>query len=390
MKQSIVAVSALAILVSSFLFTGFQCGSTEMTSAKLYIQRSDWQNAEKSLAKEVEKNPKNFEAWYFLGYSRLQLKNYQDAVHCLDQAMQPGSEFVTKAKDARHFAWQATLNDGVNKYNASISVSKDSATLLRQKAINLYKLAIAFDADSSVTYHRMAIAYLANGNYTEEIAALRQALERKKDMEFYRLIVNAYAQMADDAEANKNKEESLKNYNLALAALKESRDLDPDNQELLKTMIDLYIRIGRAPEAKPIMQVALQKDPSNKIYLYDLGVLLMQGDSLDEAIAYFEKALAIDENYEEALRNCALAYMKVGQKLKDAVAASADAKNKDKNVDKSYEAPFKHSVKLLEKLTIIKPADPNLWDALATAYGNAGMYKEAKKSIEKADSLRGK
>jgi hypothetical protein len=44
--------------------TGFQCGSAETTSAKLYMQQKNWAKAEESLLKELSKNEKNEEAQY--------------------------------------------------------------------------------------------------------------------------------------------------------------------------------------------------------------------------------------------------------------------------------------------------------------------------------------
>jgi tetratricopeptide (TPR) repeat protein len=47
-------------------------------------------------------------------------------------------------------------------------------------------------------------------------------------------------------------------------------------------------------------------------------------------------------------------------------------------------------VNYLERLIKIPPQDkdPNVWDALASAYVNAGMIPEAMKATEKADNLR--
>jgi len=391
MKQ-LPVIALLVIIAASFMVTGFQCGSTEMTSAKLYIQRSDWPSAEKALTTEVEKNPTNAEAWYFLGYARLQLKEFKESLDALNHSLQAGPEYASKVSDAKHYGWQQTLNDGVSKYNASIpdSIPKEAKAALRQQAIDSYNLAIEFEPDSDVTYHRMAVAQMAQNNFDEEIAYLKKALDHKKDPEYFRMIIIAYTQKGEDAEAKGSKQDATTSYTNAIAELIEARKLDPNNEDLLRTMIDLYIRVGKAEEAKPAMREAIAKDPNNKVYLYDLGVLLMNSDSLKESIQNFDAALAVDDKYEEALRNRAVAYMKLGQKMKDIVDASVDAKNKDKEVDKSYVEFFKQAAKSLERLTELKPNDPTLWDALATAYGNSGMYKEATKAIEKADALKKK
>ena len=49
-----------------------------------------------------------------------------------------------------------------------------------------------------------------------------------------------------------------------------------------------------------------QKDPTNKIAFYDLGVVYQQLNSLGEARAAYEKAIAIDAKYSPALFNLAV------------------------------------------------------------------------------------
>jgi len=56
------------ILIAGMAFVGFDCSSTEMTSAKLYIQQKNYDKALESLQKEVAKNPQSAEGYYYLGY----------------------------------------------------------------------------------------------------------------------------------------------------------------------------------------------------------------------------------------------------------------------------------------------------------------------------------
>ena len=57
----------IAVVLAAISTTGFECASSEMTSAKLYIQRKEYDNAKAQLLKEIAKNPKNEEAYYLLG-----------------------------------------------------------------------------------------------------------------------------------------------------------------------------------------------------------------------------------------------------------------------------------------------------------------------------------
>ena len=82
MKNSIF-LFLICLLISTFFFMGFQCGTAEMTSAKLYIQRSEWDNAKVQLQKELEKHPENAEAWFLLGRIHFEQKNYSEMLKAI-------------------------------------------------------------------------------------------------------------------------------------------------------------------------------------------------------------------------------------------------------------------------------------------------------------------
>ena len=379
-------LAILVFVLSIILFTGFQCASQEMTSAKLYIQRSDWESAEKWLAQEVEKNPTNAEAWWLLGNAKMQRANYAGSIEAYDASLKNSNEFTEKIGQAKKYIWSQALNQGVGLYNKSINASPDSALMLLKQAVESYKLALTVNPDSVVTYQNLAVAYHGLGNTDDEIVTIKEALKRRESSSLHISLINVYLQKAQDEEAKSNKAGTTENYNSAIDAIIAARKYDPENSELLATMIDIYVRVGRANEAKPFIREAIVKDPTNKVFQYDLGVLLMQTDSLNEAITYFENALKVDPNYEVALQNIGVTYMRVGDKMKQA-AQSTDMK---KNIDKSYVEKFKKASEYFKQLSDVKPNDANAFDLLASAYANSNMVKEAKEALEKADSLRKK
>ncbi len=379
-------LAVLVLILSIVLFTGFQCASQEMTSAKLYIQRSDWESAEKWLAQEVEKNPTNAEAWWLLGNAKMQRANYAGSIEAYDASLKNSNEFTEKIGQAKKYIWSQALNQGVGLYNKSVSASPDSATMLLKQAVESYKLALIVNPDSVITYQNLAVAYHGLGNTDDEIVTIKEALKRKESLSLHISLINVYLQKAQDEEAKSNKAGATENYNTAIDAITAGRKYDPENSELLATMIDIYVRVGRANEAKPFIREAIVKDPTNKVFQYDLGVLLMQTDSLNEAITHFENALKVDPNYEVALQNIGVTYMRVGDKMKQA-AQSTDMK---KNIDKSYVEKFKKASEYFKRLSEVKPNDTNAFDLLASAYANSDMVKEAEEALEKADSLRKK
>ena len=391
MKRSSLVGVFLLIIVISLNLTGFQCSSSELTTAKLAINQNNLPKADTSLTKEVEKNPQNAEAWYLLGRVKLLLGDYQKMEESFDKSLGVSREFEPKIIDDKKYAWQQTLNQGVGYYNKSVSASPDSAIAYRKQAVEAYKLSILINPDSAITYQNLAVAYHTLGNYDDEIANYKKGLERKKDPVFQTAIINAYIQKAEEAKKSGNAQTASESFAAAIAALTEARAADPSNPDLLGTLINLYIEAGKAQDAMPLMKEAVEKDPKNKVYQNDLALLLLQSDRIPEAIEHFNAAIATDSSYDQALQNGAVAYMKLGIKMKEEAGAKAAAsKIKDAPVDKSYVEQFKKAVVLLEKLQTVKKDDANVLDALATAYGNAGMFKKAEETVKRADAVRKK
>lgn len=401
MKQWSVA-TFLALILSSFVFTGFQCGSAEETSAKLYMQRKEWRSAETALAKETEKNPANAEAWYMLGQSRLRRgEGYGeagafDSMKILFTSMSGAygkAQELTKEYDAtisseRLYGWQKSVNYGVILYNKSVSASKDSASMLRQKAIIAYEAAIIVEPDSLLAYKNAAVALRAEGRVDDEISFLKRARERRSDPDVSAQIIQYYLDKAEESGAKGDSTKAKELYATALTELSGARKADPDNTQLMDAMINIYIKLGKAAEAVPLMQEALNKDPNNKIYHYNLGVLLIGADKLAESIEHFDAAIKIDPAYDIAMQNAGVAQMKWGDKLK--TKALADAEAKKTKLDKSYQDHFKAAAVYFETLVAMKPQELNYLDLLISAYANAGDIKKAEEWARKADGLRKK
>ena len=390
MKQSSLLFLVLSSLIVSFILTGFQCGSPALTSAKLYKSRGEWENAEKALMTEVEKNPANAEAWYELGFARMQRANFEGMEAAFNQSLKVSNAFAKDININRLNIWSTSTNYAVKLFNESISAPKDSASLLRKKAIENYQRAIMVVPDSAQPYQNIAIAYRVDGDADNEILYLTKALERKSDPDVSLDLIRAYIRKAESAKSSNNETEANSYFSKAIDAINSARVSDPDNQALLGELINLYIETGRAKEAVPSLREAVKKDPKNKVYQNDLGLLLMQTEEYDEAIQHFEAAIATDEMYEDGLWNGAVAYMKYGEKMKKAAEAAADPKKKDKAIDRSYVEKFKTGAKLIEKLVTVNNNEAKYWDGLGRAYANAGMGKEARDAFAKADALSGK
>lgn len=391
----VAALSLAAVLLTS---TGFQCGSAESTSAKLYMQRKEWSAAEQALVKEVENNPSNAEAWYHLGQVRLrkgeQSLEKRDLAqfatdlgnmrYAYDKSLAASPEFEPQIRTERLFAWQKALNAGVELFNRSLKAPEAEAPGIRAQAVQMYDVAIAVIPDSVLPYKNAAIALAADGNAERQLPYLEKAAKASADRETTTMLIQLYMDLGDKAKAAGNSAAASEKYDLALTRLRDARAAAPDDPDLLNALIDLYIKVDRASEAIPLMEEGLRKDPTNRDYHYNLGVLLMQSGKYPDAITHFDAALEADPSYTYALQNAGTANLKIADEMKRA-AASDDPK---KGGGKAYVEYFKKAAGYFEKLTQLTPDDPNAWDFYGSAAANAGMLKEAEMAIQKADALR--
>ena len=176
--MKIILQSALiAVILAAILTTGFQCASAELTSAKLYIQRKDFQNAIKQLEKEVEKNPKSEEGYFLLGQVRLELRDYQGMKDAFDKALAIGPAHQKEIQSMRLGTWGRLFNEGVE----SINRATDSSANV-DKAITSFTMATVVMPESVMTRRNLGLAYYRKEDIPNAIVNLTIAFEQGKDL----------------------------------------------------------------------------------------------------------------------------------------------------------------------------------------------------------------
>ena len=75
-----------------------------------------------------------------------------------------------------------------------------------------------------------------------------------------------------------------------------------------------YIAADKLDVAKDAFKEGVAKEPENKFYRYNYGSLLLNAQEYEAAAAQLEKAFEIDPDYENAIYNLAVTYVKWGAK----------------------------------------------------------------------------
>ena len=86
----------------------------------------------------------------------------------------------------------------------------------------------------------------------------------------------------------------------AIAAIKDAREINPEDFNLLLSEADLYMKLGDMDKLKVLMNEAITKDPDNAIIYYNLGVVNAEEGEFEYAMNYYNKALELDPDYAAA------------------------------------------------------------------------------------------
>ena len=148
-------------LFAALIFSGFQCSSTELTSAKLYIQQKNYDKALSTLQKEVAKNPQSDEGWFLMGNVFGEVGNFDSLVIAYDKSLAISKKFESEIDQSKMYYWANSFNAGVNYFQrGNKATGEDSSKILYNKSIDAFTTATKLEPDSADTYKNLAFVYI--------------------------------------------------------------------------------------------------------------------------------------------------------------------------------------------------------------------------------------
>lgn len=380
---------SLVMITMALGITAFQCSSTELTSARLYIQQKNNPKAKEALLREVEKNPKSDEGYYLLGYIYGEESDYTKMVESFDKSLEISKKFETKIKESRKFHWADNFNKGVSYFNRAQAVgTEDSIKMYFDRSIETFHNAILCEPDSADTYKNLTFAFLNANRSDEAEEPLKKIIKMKGTADSYVMLAQLYTDKGiksmESFKTGKDKADSLESiafYDKTITLLGEARKKYPDNGDLLLLLSNAYVSANKLDVAKDAFKTGVEKDPGNKYYRYNYGVLLLGANDFEDASEQFKAAVGLDSEYQNAVYNLAVTYVKWGSTIRE----KAEAEGKE---DESYKEKFKLALPHLEKYVELKSDEPAVWELLGRVYANLGESEKSTKAFEKADSLR--
>lgn len=372
----------VAAIFAGLVFSGYQCSSTEITSAKLYIQQKNWDKAIEVLEKEVEKNPKSDEGYQLLGMVYAEKGDFDQMVQAYDKSLAISNKFEKEINDSRKYYWANSFNKAVNLFQRGTkSANEDSVKILFDMAIKEFESAIQIEPDSADTYKNLAFVHLSKGDNEAAIEPLQKLIDKENSVEGYRFLGEIYYVKGINSQSQENEAEAKANFEKSVEVLEEGRKHYPDDQEISLTLSNTLIKLGRTEEAVELFKKAVEDNPEDKYSRYNYGVVLLGIDDYDNAEQQFLKALELDPEYNNAIFNLGVTYLRWGTYI--------NKKAEDEGtMTTEHLTKYEKALPYLEQAAQMEDVDANIWETLGRVYSVLGMQDDAANAFEKADELR--
>lgn len=161
---------------------------------------------------------------------------------------------------------------------------------------------------------------------------------------------------------------------------KEGAQRFPEDLYFSQSLIQYYDSRNESDKLSALADELIATDPNNPLFVYLKAYIPHQKEDYDTAIEWYNKTLAVDPNYENALANLARCYLQKAYlySVENSSTKLSDTKKlaKDKEILNGY---YKQALPLLEKLRANNPDKTDLWLAnLINCYYNLNMSKEVK------------
>lgn len=358
----------------------FEGADTKILNQKLYLEARIAQ-ANKNYESAIEK----YKAFTQAGGSDPTYETQMQTMvaELVNSAIEDnGAQRYPEAASKLYLAF--TINKEVNQDYLYFAASSAVNGQILDTALDYYKQL------KDIKYEGITTSYFAISNKSGEEVELSlseyELYQKTKDYSDFRIeksesrypeiiknIALIYAQMGDN--------------DMAMKAVKEARQTDPKDLNLILTEANLYIQLKENDRFESLMKEAIEQDPNNATLYFNLGVVSAQRGSKEEAERYYKKTIELDPNYEAGYLNLVSLILEeeadIISEMDGLGRSAADNKRYDELL-KNREDLYRECIPILNRLVDIANNQQAI-KTLMNIYGSLGEtenYKKMKDLLE--------
>lgn len=174
----------------------------------------------------------------------------------------------------------------------------------------------------------------------------------------------------------------------AINAVKEAREVAPNDVNLILTEANLEIKLGNKDKFAQLMGEAIELDPTNASLYFNLGVITGEQGDNEKAKDYYKTCIELDPNYVDAYINLGSVYLEDDKVLVEEMNKNLNDFDKYDEIKARQSDLYKEVIPFYEKAYELRPDDIDTVRTLMSLYENTEMDDKFKTMKEKYDSLR--
>ena len=364
------------LFLASMLMTGFAQKKPKINQAETALEKGDYAEAKLIVDAAIvhEKTKEDPITWFIRGqvYAALDTANnepgaLETSLQAFDKALELDPDqkkinsidlttgTVTNVESKKQGYYAYYFNRASNSYNSEDFID----------AADCFETAFyIMPSDTNAILYAATAAYYAkddekaNENYTKAYEA------GSRDM-------NVFLQLY-------NYQLGKENFDAALDIIKKGRDTYPDDIDLMKYEVNLYIQMDKVEEARESIEEAIKAEPENTDLLFTLGVLKEESGDREGAVEAYNEALKVDPNHFNSLFNLGvISYNEVSAFVKEQGSLNyyPGKSRPDPNEKKRYEElqtaieeTLNDTLPTWEKLYTLNNSDTNVLQTLQYIY----------------------
>ena len=188
---------------------------------------------------------------------------------------------------------------------------------------------------------------------------------------------------------------------IAIEAINQARQIQPDATGLILNEADLYIRLSNNSnndedrkyyrlKFKELMELAITKEPENGILYYNLGVISGEQGEKEDAIKYYEQAISLKPDYVDAYLNLVSQILEGEKIIIEEMNNLGTSKSDNLRYDQlkvEREGLYQKCIPYLKNLIEISPQNLSALNTLKNIYGVIGDNEGFKQISAKINEL---
>ena len=349
-----------------------------------------YQKAIANFKDAVRLDPKYDAARYSLAKVLVQVGQFSDAVSYLDEYTrhQPkdaegfhllgsayaGLDQIPKAVEALERATQLKPGDFLIRYDLGSALAKTGNT---QQAIEQLLAAEKLNPAFADTHYQLALQLRKQGD----------AARSKQEIQLFQKLKNQVNEETEAGNLNNEGNRFLEEGKAqeAADAYRKAVQLDPNNAQWQYNLSLALAKLGDREGQKTALERALDIDPNVAATHNDLGLLCLSEQNLESAEKEFRAALEINPKFAEAQNNLGVVYSKQG-KDSEALALFRQATENDPHYARAFvnlglvmarQGDLGGAKEQIQQALRISPHNPGALSALEMIEGRMNQKQEA-------------